>query len=96
MKYGLMLNDMRASNIENIQCVKVSQDKQELIDWYKSQLAESPWSDGRWGKRFKKGSELEWFNGVYDLEKENDYFGGIYTFKDEAPDDAILNFRLSK
>jgi len=94
MKYGLMLNDMRESNIENIQCVKVSSNKQELADWYNSQLAESGWEDGRWHKVFKQGSQLEWANPAHSLETENDYWGGIWTFKDEASDEAILQFAL--
>ena len=88
---------MREPNIENIRCVKVSQNKQELIDWCNSLLAEKPYeTDDRWGKVFKQGSELEWFNPVGNLEIENDFFGGIWTFKDEAPDEEILQYALRK
>jgi hypothetical protein len=96
MKYGLMLNDMREPNIENIQCVKVATNKQELIDWYNSQLADKGWRDGNWYKVFKQGSQLEWANPVSNFDTENDYWGGIWTFKDEAPDEAILQFALGK
>ncbi len=95
MKYGLMLNDMRQPNIENLECVKVSSNKQELVNFYKEHLAEKPYSDGQWRKIFKKNSPLEWFNNA-NLEKENDYFGGIYTFEDEAPNEAIMGFKLYK
>jgi len=95
MKYGLMLNDMRSSNIENLHCVKVSRSRQELVDFYNSELAEKPWTDGQWHKIFKQGSILEWCNSA-DLEEDNDYWGGVYTFREEAPDEAILEFSLSK
>ena len=96
MKYALMLNDMREPNIENLHCVKVSRDKQELIDWYKSQLAEESWIDGKWHKSFKKDSELEWLNPVSNLELENDYWGGVWSFQEDIPDEAILQFELHK
>lgn len=96
MKYGLVLNDMRSSNIENIECVKVSNNRQELVDWYKEQLADTPYRDENWDKVFKKGSQLEWYNPTNNIEVDNDYWGGIYTFKDEASDEDILQFRLSK
>jgi hypothetical protein len=95
MKYALVLNDMRSPNVENISTVKMSQDKQELIDWYNSQLTD-PWKDGRWGKSFKKDSQLEWYNPVHDITRENDYWGGIYTFDDDVTDESILNFGLYK
>lgn len=96
MKYALLLNDMRSPNIENIKVVKVSNNKQELIDWYNSQLT-TPYGDGRWGKSFKKESELEWFNPAHELEKrENDYWGGIWTFGENIPDENILQFSICK
>ena len=95
MKYALVLNDMRESNVENIHAVKISTNKQELVDWYNAQKVE-PYHDGRWGKTFKQGSELEWFNPVYDLNIENDYWGGIYTFTDQASDEEIMQFNLRK
>ena len=94
MKYALVLNDMRSSNVENIISVKFSKDKQELIDWYNNKLCK-PYRDENWGKTFKKGSELEWFNAG-DIEKENSYWGGIYTFNDDAPDEYLANFALIK
>jgi hypothetical protein len=84
MKYGLLLNDMRQPNIENIAIVKISDNRQELIDWYTAQLAEKPYQDGRWGKVFKPGSDLEWYNPVHDLGRNNDYWGGIWEVKDDA------------
>lgn len=87
-KYALLLNDMRSPNVENISIVKISDNKQNLIDWYKSQLADKPYTDPgephAWGKVFKKGSELEWYNGVHDLEITNDYWGGIWVVGDDS------------
>lgn len=83
MKYALILNDMRQPNIENIEVVKIADTKEELMDWYKSMQVES-YLDGQWGKQFKKGSKLEWYNGVHDLEKLNDYWGGIWEVADNA------------
>lgn len=93
MKYALVLNTMLSPNIENIATVKTSNSRQELVDWYKEQLAPEPWKDGQWSKIFKKDSPLEWFNEG-NLEKDNDYWGGIYSFPDEVSDEAIRNFAL--
>lgn len=83
MKYALLLNDMRSSNIENISIVKISDTKQDLVEWYESLLSD-PYSDGGWGKVFKKGSPLEWCNPVHDIQKENDYWGGIWQVSDNV------------
>jgi hypothetical protein len=50
MKYALLLNDMRWPNIENIAIVKLSDSRDDLIEWYKAQLADKPWRDGQWAK----------------------------------------------
>lgn len=95
MKYALLLNDMRSSNIENIIVIKISSSKEELANWYRSLLV-TPYiesEDGRrWGKTFKKGSELEWFNSVQDIEKLNDYWGGIW----EVNDNVMVGMGLGK
>lgn len=95
MKYGLMLNDMRFSNIENLICVKVSTNRQELVDYHES-MRVPQWMDSKWQKSFRQDSELEWFNPSSNLDGDNEYFGGIYAFPDDAPDEAIMNFTLSK
>jgi hypothetical protein len=83
-KYALLLNNMQSPNIENISIVKIADTKQELIDWYESQEADKGWTDGQWHKHFKKGSDLEWFNPIHNLEVENDYWGGIWVVNDNA------------
>lgn len=58
----LMLNDMRSPKVEYRDPVACSRDPEELVDYVHSQLAESPWRDGKWGKVFRQHSPLEWFN----------------------------------
>lgn len=87
MKYALLLNDMRSSNIENIQVVKMSGTKEELVNYYKSLLVEPYIDEGvphNWNKTFKRGSELEWFNPVHNLDRMNDYWGGIWEVNDNT------------
>lgn len=91
-KYALLLNDMRSSNIENIKIVKTADTRQELIDYYNGELADKQWSDKNWGKVFKKGSSLEWYNPVYDLMVDNDYWGGVWAI----PDNALVGDGLVK
>jgi hypothetical protein len=91
VKYALLLNDMRQPNIENITIVRISDDRQLLVDWYNSQLADKPYQDGRWGKVFKPGSELEWYNSA-NMLLNNDYWGGIW----EVPDHVQIGMGLYK
>lgn len=90
MTYALLLNDMRWPNIENIGVVKTAETPRELADWYTGQLAEAPWKDGHWGKAFKPGSELEWFNAHHDIRTLDDYSGGIWQVPDGTPVGACL------
>lgn len=76
MKYVLQANDMRSTNIEITQPVAVSDDKQRLIDYIKDQLHGikpdgeiDGWKDGKWGKVFKAGSPLEWFNMPWGIPR---------------------------
>lgn len=79
MIYALVLNDMRAPNIENVQVVRTSTERQELVDFYLGEVVK-PWLDegkvvvtdtgvthrGAWRKSFRKGGPLEWFNPMLD------------------------------
>ena len=77
--YAIVLNDMRSPNVENVVVVRISEDRQELVDWYREQLEPSGYyKDGTWGKVFKKGSDLEWFNPCSNLEEDNNFWGGIW------------------
>jgi hypothetical protein len=91
--YALMLNDMRSSNVENIEVVRTGQTSEELADWYRDQLAPEPWNDGRWNKAFKAGSDLEWYNPATSIDVLNDFWGGIY---DNVPDWVPLGYALVK
>lgn len=84
--YVLMLNDMRASNIENLHAVKWGPDRDELVRFHNDARVE-PYVDNTWRKQFPKGHELEWCNPSDDLKTDGAYWGGIYRFPD-APDDA--------
>jgi len=82
--WKLILNPMRA-NTEASNLVAWSEDKDKLINWYKSQLVE-PYIDAdspsfecqgnyhNWQKVFAKGSELEWYNPM----DNEDYFPNCY------------------
>jgi hypothetical protein len=61
----LRLNDMRMPQVEQTENVAFSFDEKKLTDWANDQKCESysdEVDDGRWGKSFKKGSKLEWYN----------------------------------
>lgn len=92
--YVLMLNDMRASNIENLTAVKASANRQELVDFYETEKVPSYRTDERWVKGFRQGGPLEWFNSG-DVEEDNAYFGGIYVLDNFEPESA-MGLRISK
>lgn len=62
--FALMLNDMRASKIEIKHIVAVSELRSELEHLVASETVE-PYSDGNWGKSFRRGGPLEWCNPPY-------------------------------
>ena len=65
----LYLNDMRSSNIETLTAVARAEDKETLENLLISEKVES-YSDGRWGKSFRKGGPLEWFNKPWTIDEE--------------------------
>jgi hypothetical protein len=87
MVWKLILNPMRA-NTEASNLVACSDDKDKLINWYKSQLTE-PYSDNgspsfechgdshNWYKVFAKGSQLEWYNPMSPDCTVNHYGQGL-------------------
>ena len=58
----LFLNDMRSSHIEDVVPALCGESPEELVEAMRKAKASESWSDGRWGKTFKKDSPLEWFN----------------------------------
>ena len=81
--YKLILNDMRSAKIEYCDIAAFSTDYGKLVEWYKSQLAPEPWRDGRWGKTFKEGSPLEWFNPAGSLELNDTHSMWQHGIEDE-------------
>lgn len=55
------MNDMRASNIENLQPVCKAPTRQALDDLLTRERVEN-YRDGNWGKNFRQGGPLEWCN----------------------------------
>lgn len=75
--FKLILNPM-TDRAESGRIVAIAYDRDEMVAWYNSQLADEVYQDGQWNKSFKKGSQLEWFNPVFELD-EIDMFGhGIH------------------
>ncbi len=59
--YVLFLNDMRASQIENVQPVFQAETPEELVALVDRERVEG-YGDGQWSKRFRAGGPLEWYN----------------------------------
>jgi hypothetical protein len=57
----LQLNDMRMPKVEMMDAVARADTKEELLSLLEREKVE-PYSDDRWGKVFRKGGPLEWFN----------------------------------
>lgn len=57
----LMLNDMRSPKIEYSELAIVAGSREEIEAILKRESVE-PYRDDRWGKTFRKGGPLEWFN----------------------------------
>lgn len=64
--FVLQLNDMRASNVENLRAVARAETKEELEDFMEKEKVES-YTDGRYTKNFRQNSLLEWFNPPWSL-----------------------------
>lgn len=78
------MNPMRA-NTEAVDLVAWSDDRDKLIEWYKSNLVDPYVDNGNpsfechgdshnWHKTFLKGSELEWYNPI-DIEQGINHWG---------------------
>ncbi len=69
--YVLILNDMRSSQIQTCTRAVWADTKEELVKLMADCKVE-PWNDeskigpGVWGKVYKKGSVLEWYNEPVD------------------------------
>ncbi len=63
--YVLLLNDMRAANIENGTAVYWCRTPEPLVQLLESEKVD-PWQDGGWNKAFRQGGPLEWFNPPWE------------------------------
>jgi hypothetical protein len=57
----LYLNDMRSAHIEHLSPAGWAHTKEALAESLAAEKVPSYW-DGRWGKTFRQGGPLEWFN----------------------------------
>lgn len=60
--FVLALNDMRMSNIENTMIACKADTREALERLLQNERVPGGWRDGQWGKTFKQGGILEWFN----------------------------------
>ncbi len=87
--WKLVLNPMTART-EAAELVAWSDDKDKLIEWYRSQMVE-PYvetnlsslgfhgKDYKWHKTFAKNSKLEWYNPTFDDGSISSYGHGLHS-----------------
>ena len=68
----LYLNDMRSSNIEILVPVARASTKEDLKAFV-ARNEVTPYDDGGWGKIFRQGGPLEWFNRPYDFHEDRHF-----------------------
>jgi hypothetical protein len=59
----LQLNDMRASKSEHLTPVAIAESRELLVDFASNEKVEHYTTDDHWGKGFRQGGPLEWYNG---------------------------------
>lgn len=74
----LVLNNM-TGRMEERRVVCISQSTDDIINWYKSQLADKPYVDDRYHKTFKQGSPLEYMNPITDFSQPTEWGHGIFS-----------------
>lgn len=57
----LVLNDMRSSRFEQLTPAARASTREQLVDLMDEERVPS-YKDGSWGKSFREGGPLEWFN----------------------------------
>lgn len=81
----MLLNDMRSPNIERLTPVCRAETKEMLMDFLTRESVPG-YRDGQWGKSFRQGGPLEWFNPPYKND-ENMHFqnaGGVEKWIENA------------
>jgi len=71
MVWILNMNDMRSAHVEEKSPAFKAETRQQLIDFMARERVES-YRDGKWGKVFRVGGPLEWFNEPYEWQLERD------------------------
>lgn len=71
MTFVLVLNDMRAPQIEMGTEVCRAETAQEIADLLESEAVD-PYQDGQWGKKYRAGGPLEWFNPCWRMDEQPD------------------------
>jgi len=84
----LLLNDMRSPNIENLSIVGRAETREQIEQFLASEKVDG-YNDGRWGKSYRAGGPLEWFNPPWDFESHK-HFVNVGTI-----DDAIRNAAMT-
>lgn len=62
--FVLQLNDMRASNVENLSPVARAETIEELQRFLDNEKVEY-YNDDRWRKSYRQGGPLEWYNSPF-------------------------------
>lgn len=78
--YILCLNPM-TDRLESRKVICLATSIEKLKEWYFEQKSDKPYNDDKWYKKFKKGSELEWFNPLpneVNFGEFNDYGHGVF------------------
>lgn len=68
----LCLNDMRSPKIEILQPVARAETKEALKAFLDREKVEG-YKDGQWGKGYRAGGPLEWFNAPYDSDEHHHF-----------------------
>jgi hypothetical protein len=78
----LCLNDMRASQVEILSPVTRAETREALQALLDREKVE-PYKDGPWGKSYRSGGPLEWFNPPWDHDSHR-HFINVGTREDAA------------
>lgn len=65
----LLLNNMRAAKVEIQTAVAKAHDPQDLRGFLERERVAPYRTDDRWGKVYRRGGPLEWFNAPYDFDR---------------------------
>jgi hypothetical protein len=79
----LNMNPM-TGRAEGITIAALAYHRESLVQFYNEEKVES-YRDGQWGKSFKAGGRLEWFNPLYSLDDIDTFGCGIrFEWVDES------------